>query len=73
MSKGLVLQYSVSGYPDQETLKVCDEGRAGMQTLLVETAKVVTPLMTPLVWILTRRYKREVTDKYIRYTFPWII
>jgi len=70
--KGLILEYSLNGKPDKETIKMCDEARGAMQTLLVETARVTQPKLVPIMWLLTRFYKKEVTDTYIRYTFPLV-
>jgi hypothetical protein len=56
--------------PTKKTIKACDEGRKGMQDVLVETARVLKgKRLTLLVWFLTRFFRRRITDEYIEYEF----
>jgi hypothetical protein len=67
----LVIEYKMKkGFkPDKDTIKTCDEGAKGMQGLLVETAKIAMPRITWLMWILSRFYRRVITDNSIKYEF----
>jgi len=67
----LIIEYKLKkGFiPTKDTIKTCDESRKAMQTLLIETAKIASPKTTWLIWILTRFYKKIVTDEKISYEF----
>lgn len=67
----LIIEYKLKeGFtPDKSTIKSCDEGRKGFQSLLVETAKIASPKLTWIVWFMTRFYRRTITKESIRYEF----
>lgn len=56
----------------KETLASCEKGRKGFQSLVVIAAKYSPHpfLAVPLIWILSRFYKRTVTDTSVEYDFP---
>lgn len=55
--------------PDKETIKVCDDGARGFQSVMVEVGKIAGWRIGVFVWILTRFYKRIITDNSIVYDF----
>ena len=64
------ISYSTSCKPTKEMIKSCDDGVKGFQSLIVETTRMtMTWRMTAIIWILTRFYKRTITDKSIEYEF----
>lgn len=67
----LIIEYKLTkGYiPTKNTIKSCDEGCKEFQNVIVETAKITSPKMTWLMWLLTRFYKRKITEEAISYEF----
>ena len=51
--------YKLSAY-SKDTEKTCDEAFKAVQSLLVMTARIVNPFIVPLMWIMTRFYKKTV-------------
>lgn len=71
---GVIIEYTMKeGHkPTKEIIKSCDTGREGFQEVLVEISKVVNPkapFIPWVVWVMTRFYKRTITDKSISYDF----
>ena len=69
-----MIKYAMSkGHePTKEDIKVCDEGRKGFQSIIVETAKIAAPkykFVEWLAWLWTRFYKRTITKESISYDF----
>ena len=67
----LIIEYKLKkGFvPTKDTIKTCDESRKAMQTLLIKTAKIVNPKLTWFMWLLSRFYKRTITEEVIKYEF----
>jgi len=66
------LIYTTTGTPTIDSIKTCDEGAKAFQALIMHTAKLAGPkhLTTiPVIWLLTRFYKRIVTGNQIIYDF----
>ncbi len=65
----LAIEYSIKkGHiADKETIKACHKSFKAWQGLLVIVAETLGWKMAVLTWLLTRFYKRKVTDKCIRY------
>lgn len=60
---------SEGDHPSWNTIQACDNGAKAMQDLIVNTAKILMPLSIPIIWILTRFYKRTILKDEIRYDF----
>ena len=54
---------------DKGLIKTCDAGFKAMQSMLVRTAWLTNKPLTPLMWILTRFYKRTISKDKISYDF----
>lgn len=54
---------------NKETIKSCDESCKEMQNLLIEVTKITSPKIVWLIWVLTRFYKRTITDEAVSYDF----
>lgn len=69
----MILKYKLSeisnGKVSDKTLKSCDEGARATQNLMIETAWIVNKWLVPLMWFLTRFYKRKITKAAIEYDF----
>jgi len=67
----LVLEYKMKKgcKPTKENIKTCDTARKAMQDLLVTTAEITAPKSKWSIWLLTRFYKKRVTDESISYEF----
>jgi len=67
----LIIEYKLKkGFmPTKDTIKSCDEARKATQNLLVESAKIINPKLTWLMWLLSRFYKRTITEEVIKYEF----
>ena len=52
---------------DKDLIKNCDAGFKAMQSILVRTAWLTNKPLTPLMWILTRFYKRTISKDKISY------
>lgn len=66
----MVVTYAISCKPTNEMIKACDDGAKGFQDLLVTTTRLTIGWkLVPLVWLLSRFYKRTVTEKSIEYNF----
>ena len=62
------LKYNLSAI-NKEVIKTCDEANSEFQGLMIEMARIVNPFLIPLMWIITRFYKKTVTNKYISYDY----
>ena len=54
-------KYTLSAY-SKETEKTCDKAFKSLQSLLVQTAKIINPFLVPQMWIMTRFYKKTVKE-----------
>lgn len=65
-----LIYHMKEGYPpSKETIKSTNDSRIAMQSMIVETARIVNPKMVWFIWILTRFYTRKITNKSIDYNF----
>jgi len=64
----MIIEYKISKL-NKDVIKACDESRKAFQALLVSTARVINPLSIPLIWLITRFYKRKIEQDKISYNF----
>lgn len=66
----MTISYTTTKIPDKEMIAACDKGARGFQELIVETTKIFSSWkLAAIIWLLSRFYKRTVTDSEIEYDF----
>lgn len=66
----MIISYTTTRIPDKEMIASCDKGARGFQELIIETTKILSGWkLAAVIWLLSRFYKRTVTDSRIEYDF----
>lgn len=63
------ITYKTKSSPSRSTIKACDKSRKAFQETLIKTAKIINPYLVPIIWVITRFYKRKIGKNYIKYNF----
>lgn len=74
----MYMKYSFAKGYSPEKVPECDNGARAMGRMMVIAAKHMAKdtgkwWLVPIVWVISKYWKRNLTPQYVEYTWPWML